>query len=103
MNLGRRYIDADKVVALIDRKMPNLSPTIRQPIVSWLARQPKAPRLIGREGAAKLLGVGSPYISVLIRNGQMPKAITVEGGKDVYDEAEVKALAKRRKKAAEGS
>jgi predicted DNA-binding transcriptional regulator AlpA len=98
--IGKRYIDGDKLLGLIDQCAPKLHGGARTAIERWLKRQPKAPKLIGRQRAAELLGVTSPYISVLEKKGDMPKPIKVEGGKDAYDEAEVKALAKQRAKEA---
>lgn len=95
--IGKRYIDADKLQEVIETNKDDGFWGLREAITKWVKRQPKAPKLIGRQRAAEILGVTSPYISVLAKNGEMPEPIVVEGGKDAYDEAEVKALAKKRK------
>jgi hypothetical protein len=88
--IGKRYIDGDK---LLERAFGRLNAP--RPIVDWLKRQPRSPKLIGRQKAAEILGVGSPYMTHFIKSGQL-KPISVEGGKDAYDEIEVKALAAKR-------
>ena len=99
--IGKRYIDGDKLLDVIDPLDGIRSRVgLRQRVTSWLLRQPQMPKLIGRQRAAKILGVSSPYISVLVADGVMPKPIPVEGGKDAYIESEVKALAAKRKREA---
>lgn len=88
--IGKRFIDGDKLVERL-RTESLEAPLTADFIAYLLARAPKMPKLIGRQRAAEILGVGSPYVS------QLPlQRIKVEGGKDAYDEAEVKALARQR-------
>lgn len=95
--IGKRYVDADKLVAHLQEA--GTGGILRLKVESWLRRQPKAPKLIGRQQAAEILGVGSPYMTHFIKSGAL-KAIEVEGGKPAYDEAEVRALDRKRKREA---
>lgn len=94
MSVGKRFIDADKFLDEFSRSDVN-----RVLMAGWLERQPRVPKLIGRKRAAEILGVGSPYVSELIKAGEMPDPVKIDGGHTVYVEAEVKALAAKRKKA----
>lgn len=94
--IGKRYIDGDELLASVD----GAATGVRSRITSWLKLQPTSQKLIGRQRAAQLLGVGSPYMTHFIKAGEVT-AIPVEGGKDAYDEAEILKLAKRRRKAKE--
>jgi predicted DNA-binding transcriptional regulator AlpA len=60
----------------------------------WLARQPRAPRLVRRKEAAKILGVQSPHITRFIRQDRMPEPVEIGGGLNVYLLDEVEAFAK---------
>ena len=91
--IGRRFIDGDKLIGSIEEAEVG----VRSRITSWLKRQPKAPNLIGRQRVAEILGVGSPYITVLVARGEL-QPVEVEGAPPVYDEAEVRAFAKGWKK-----
>jgi hypothetical protein len=88
--IGKRFIDGDTLLGKIHFGEDSA-------LAKWLKRQPKAPKLIGRQRAAEIIGVGSPYITVLVEKGDLTP-VPVAGGPDVYDEAEVKALAKVYKK-----
>lgn len=87
--IGRRYVDGDKLVGSIDEAEVG----VRSRITSWLKRQPKAPKLIGRQKAAEILNVKSSYISVLVKGGDLTP-VEIDGGPPVYDLAEVRAFAK---------
>ena len=100
--IGKRYVDGDKLMDSMLRASTkagggNAARIIGMTIERLLKKAPKSPKLIGRKRAAEILGVGSPYISQLIKTGKMPDPIKVEGGHVVYDEAEVKAFANRRR------
>lgn len=92
--IGKRYIDGEKLVKLVEDRYgtPNY-------VTDWLKRQPRVPKLIGRQRAAEILGVGSPYMTHFIKAGLL-KPIEVEGGKDAYDETEVNALKRKREREA---
>lgn len=90
MSIGKRFIDADTLLGKIHFSEDSV-------LAKWLRRQPKAPKLIGRQCAADIIGVGSPYVTVLVSRGDLTP-IRVEGAPDVYDEAECKAFAKTYKK-----
>lgn len=93
--IGKRYIDGDKLLAYFKENRQRA--TIDDLLGEWLQRQPKAPKLIGRQRAAEILGVGSPYMTHFIKAGLL-NPIEVEGGKDAYDESEVQALKRQRER-----
>lgn len=82
-----RYVDEEKVL------QKRLNGSFR----TWLRRQPTAPHLVGRARAAEILGVESPHIARLQRQGRMPEPIPVEGTADVYVKEEVEALGRELK------
>lgn len=88
--IGKRFIDADTLLGKINFREDSA-------LGKWLRRQPKAPKLIGRQRAAEIIGVVSSYITVLVERGDLTP-VPVDGGPDVYDEAECKAFAKLYKK-----
>lgn len=92
--IGKRFIDGDKLLAMLQ---DGVTDGRRIDLSSWLKRQPKMPKLLGRQRAADIIGVGSPYITVLVKNGDLTP-VRVDGGPDVYEEAETKAVAKVYKK-----
>lgn len=55
------------------------------------------PKLVSRAAAAKMLGVSSPYISRLQKQGRMPAPVKVDGGPDVYVRVELEPLAREMK------
>ena len=88
--IGKRFIDADALLGKIHFREDSA-------LGKWLLRQPKAPKLIGRQKAAEICEVGSPYITVMVKNEELTP-VAVDGAPDVYDEAECKEVAKTRKK-----
>lgn len=94
--IGKRYIDGDKLLDRLREESGRMHSMVPVNVEAWLRLQPRLPKLVGRQRAAEILKVSSPYISILAREGVMPKPIPVEGGKDAYIEFEVKALAKQR-------
>ena len=71
----------------------------------WLAEQPlarpegKLPELVSASAAAKMLGVYPSHIARLRKQGRMPAAVPVEGGKgDAWRKDEVAALAEELRK-----
>jgi hypothetical protein len=96
--IGKRYIDADKLVNALDNGEECYERTgLAEWLGKWLKRQPKQPNLIGRQRAAEIIGVVSPYITVLVDKGDLTPVV-VDGAPAVYDEAEAKAVAKAYKK-----
>lgn len=93
MAIGKRYIDGDKLIEKLEGRTPRASlvpAAVKGIIDRWLRRQPKAPKLVSRQGAAEILGVSSPHVSRL----PMPPGITIEGSsRPVYDLEAVEALA----------
>lgn len=95
--IGKRFIDGDKLAEFVGDPRNGGTRHAAERVRSWLTNKPKAPKLIGRQRAAEILGVGSPYMTHFIKAGLLTP-ITVEGGKDAYDEAEVKALRDKRRR-----
>jgi predicted DNA-binding transcriptional regulator AlpA len=62
----------------------------------WAKKQAGVPDLVGTTEAAKILGMRPPHVSRLRDAGQMPEAVPVGGGNDVYLRSEVEALASER-------
>lgn len=101
-----RVVDEDRVIVIAVRAVRrSTKPTsngrrryadreVEKSLRQHLKRAPRAPHLVSRSAAAAMLGVASPYISRLIRQGRMPEPVEVEGGPDVYVADELKPLAK---------
>lgn len=58
----------------------------------------KTPPLVGSTAAAKILGVPTPHVARLRRQGRMPAPVPIEGTADAYVKAEVQALARELKR-----
>jgi len=85
MAIGSRYIDADTLLSKIHFDKDSA-------LGRWLRRQPKAPKLVSRQGVAQILGISSPHVA---RVADRLTPISIEGSsRPVYDLAEVKALKK---------
>jgi hypothetical protein len=92
MAIGKRYIDGDKLVDSIK----DADGGIRMRIMSWLKRQPRAPKLVSRQGAAKILGRSSPHMERIAE--RLPEPVEIEGSSwKAYPKDEIKALAKQLK------
>lgn len=89
--IGKRYIDGDKLMGQLDRYAPKLLDSIKTRMRDWLRRQPHAPELVSRQGAAELLGLQSAHLARL--GDRLPDPIEVTSGHRVYLKAEVEALA----------
>lgn len=108
MAIGKRYIDGDKLMETIDGYAPQLARPIKAGIIRWLKRQPKAPKLVSRQGVAEMLGVRTPHVRRY--NDRLPEPIHIAGSRwPFYIEDEIKALAREieqekaaKKKAAQG-
>lgn len=81
-----RYVDQRTTLS----KVP--AGEIRDRLERFLITQPTAPKLIGRNRAAEILGCKSPHIARYEKQGRMPEPIPVEGSSPVYIEEEVVAL-----------
>lgn len=104
MNIGNRYIDADRLLEQINlddlHTANGASLTPWQKVERWLKRQPRVPALVSGQGAAKIIGIPPPHLS---RYQDRLNPIQVEGTRwPVYVKSEVEDLAKeiKREKAA---
>ena len=88
-----RFVDEGKLLELLDGKVSEkpLPPGLNgdSDLRKWLKRQPKVPKLVSRQAAAKILGIESPHVTRYIQQGRMPEPIEVEGGYPVYVRSEV--------------
>jgi hypothetical protein len=92
--IGRRYIDGDQLVDLVERDDPAIAGTV----AAWLRDEPRYPRLVGTTGAAKILEIHLPHVTRLRAAGEMPDPVPVEGGRDVYERDVVMAVARDRRR-----
>lgn len=72
--IGKRYIDGEELL-----KRVSVGGTPNGRLAKWLKRQPKVPKLVSRQGTAKILG---KHISHLRRlEDRLPEPIYIEGNR----------------------
>lgn len=79
-----RSVNEEKLVEKVG-DLTDLDERAEKALRDYLRRQPKAPALVSRSGAAKILEVAVPHIDRL----DMPEPIEIEGGWKVYLKADV--------------
>lgn len=89
--IGSRSIDGDKLLERLGLKGDGV-------LAKWLRRQPRSPKLVSSQGAAKILGVHPPHLQRLKDKGRLPEPVTIEGSRwSAYVKADIQALAKELK------
>lgn len=93
--MANRFIEEEALRRTIRSVLSSANPD-RQAVFAaidrYLARQPRAPRLVGTTAAARILGIKPPHVTRLREQGRMPEPIDVEGSVDVYVRDEVEDL-----------
>ena len=88
--IGKRYIDGDK---LLERMGDQPLTDITKIVAGWLKRQPKMPKLVSRQGAAKILGKHTSHLRRM--EDRLPEPIYIEGNSwPFYLHADIVALKK---------